>query len=162
MKIVFVENCPGSFNLLKHESSDFYGLPDDELTPLNLFKTICDQFKSNGDFFGSFVTSKYFSNTCVEKKDKAVSKSMSEAEQSYEDDEIAEFEKITEFCQKNRHAFFTMNPYSGGGYSPRMECTKTCRISEKFGTYVTRVENGDQIDTGKRFLKITFRKQRRL
>ena len=157
VKIVFVENSPDRQGLHKNKDSDFYGLPDGELMPLNLFKAFRDQFKSNGDFFGSCVAARYFSNKCEEKKDRAVSKSMSEIEQSCGDDEIAAFERITEFCQQNRQALFIMNQYSGCGYSPSMECTKTSQISEKCrATFVTREKVDGIINTEKEFLKLTF------
>ena len=140
VEIVFVENRPDIYNLQKRENCDFYELPNGELTPLNLFRAISRQFKSNEDFFGSLITSKYFNEDCQEKKDKVIPRVLHTYEEP--DTKLNEvlskaFQKYIDsrqvrFGESNFSSYFDLQ-FVGYGYSLIDECTKTCvRLNSVF------------------------------
>lgn len=69
--IVFVENKPVSYDLFKKEGSDFYSLPDKELSHANLITEMRNVFRRNGDKLGPLLTAWYFRSNCPEKPVKA-------------------------------------------------------------------------------------------
>ena len=148
--IVFVENEPEKFFLQKKRFCNFYELPDGgELTPLNLFKAISHQLKSQGDLFGSLIISRYFIEDCQEKKEKATRKTF---ESYMGPDEISQcvlntaFENLINFFperwEEDNIYISSVLQFAGFGYSLIDESKKSCVISDsvcpRCETYVLR------------------------
>ena len=69
IQTVFIENCPTDFYLIQKANSDFYSLPDGELSHANLFSAISDQLKVNNDRLGLLLTSWFYKKDCPQNRE---------------------------------------------------------------------------------------------